>query len=188
MIWNPAKQQSRATKPFCGVHDILELSDLPRAGSPCRGRFSATKTPPKRSPRYIRRDYSAAFLPTPWPPGRDLSTPPPSIRGPEGPVPDAGTILKSLSLYPVRSGAGAVAKELIAREALERIAMQEIRAYPDCEHVTNVEIEYRLDKVLKTNWTMHVFTREGAHMARIQQAINATRHRLQHRYDLRPEA
>jgi hypothetical protein len=87
-----------------------------------------------------------------------------------------------------RLGAGAVAKELIARDALERIAMQEIRAFPDCEHVTNVEIEYRLDKVLKTNWTMHVFTREGANLARIQQAINATRHRLQHRYDLRSEA
>jgi hypothetical protein len=37
---------------------------------------------------YITRDYSAGFLLTPRPPGRDLSTPPPSIRGPEGPVDD----------------------------------------------------------------------------------------------------
>jgi hypothetical protein len=104
-------------------------------------------------------------------------------------VPDTGTNLNFFSWILLdRLGTGAVAKELIARNDLERIAMQEIRAFPDCEHVTNVEIEYRLDKVLKTNWTMHVFTREGAHLPRIQQAISATRNRLQHRYDLRPEA
>jgi hypothetical protein len=103
-------------------------------------------------------------------------------------APNTGTILTFFSLDPVSLGVVAVAKELIARHDLERIAMQEIRAFPDCEHVTDVEIEYRLDKVLKTNWTMHVFTREGAYMPRIQQAINTTRHRLQHRYDLRPEA
>lgn len=43
---------------------------------------------------------------------------------------------------------------------------REIRAFPDCEHVTNVEIEYRLDKVLETNWTMRVFTRQGGNMLR----------------------
>ena len=81
-----------------------------------------------------------------------------------------------------------MAKELIARHDLERIAMQEIRAFPGCEHVSDVEIEYRLDRVLKTNWMVHVFTREGANMERIQHAINATRHRLRHRYDLRSES
>jgi hypothetical protein len=82
----------------------------------------------------------------------------------------------------------AMAKELVARHDLERIAMQEIRAFPGCEHVTAVEIDYQLDRVLPANWTLHVFTREGGDMARIQYAINTTRKRLQHRYDLRTEA
>jgi hypothetical protein len=33
-----------------------------------------------------------------------------------------------------------------------------------------------------------VFTSEGANLARIQFAINTTRKRLRHRYDLRPES
>ena len=60
------------------------------------------------------------------------------------------------SLYYRQVGAGSVAKE----------PTREIRAFPHCEHVTNVEIEYRLDKVLETNWTMRVFTRQGGNMLR----------------------
>ena len=71
-----------------------------------------------------------------------------------------------------------MSKEQIAKQDLERIAMQEIRAFPDCEHVTEVEIEYQVDQVLKTNWTIHVFIREGGNMDRIQYAINTTRRRL----------
>jgi hypothetical protein len=84
-------------------------------------------------------------------------------------------------------GSGAVAKEFIARHDLERIALQEIRAFPGCEHVTDVEIEHQIDRALKTNWTLHVYTCEGANMERIQYAINTTRKRLRHRYDLRRE-
>jgi hypothetical protein len=80
-----------------------------------------------------------------------------------------------------------VAKELIARDDLERIALQEIRAFPRCEHVTDVEIGHQIDPVLKTNWTLHVYTCEGANMERIQYAINTTQQRLRHRYDLRRE-
>jgi hypothetical protein len=83
---------------------------------------------------------------------------------------------------------GSMSKELIARHDLERIAMQEIRALPGGEHVTDVSIEYQRDRVLRTNWTMRVITGEGANMERIQYAINATRHRLEHRYDLRSES
>jgi hypothetical protein len=79
------------------------------------------------------------------------------------------------------------AKEFIARHDLERIALQEIRAFPGCEHVTDVEIGHQIDPVLKTNWTLHVYTCEGANMERIQYAINTTRQRLRHRYDLRRE-
>jgi hypothetical protein len=82
-------------------------------------------------------------------------------------------------------GSGAVAKEFIARHDLERIVMQEIRTFPGCEYVTDVEVEYQIDRVLKTNWNMLVYTCEGANLERIQYAISVTRHRLRHRYDLR---
>jgi hypothetical protein len=81
-----------------------------------------------------------------------------------------------------------MSKEMVAKQDLERIAMQEIRSFLGCEHVTEVEIEYQVDKALKTNWTIHVFTREGGNMERIQYAINTTRKRLRQRYDLRRES
>ena len=79
----------------------------------------------------------------------------------------------------------AVTKTLIAKHELERIALQEIRAFPGCEYVTDIEIAYQVDRVLHTNWTIHVFTREGGDMMRIQYAVTTTRNRLQHRYQLR---
>jgi hypothetical protein len=85
-------------------------------------------------------------------------------------------------------GARAVTKTLVARHELERIALQEIRSFPGCEYVTDIEIAYQVDRVLRTNWTIHVFTREGGDMLRIQYAINTTRKKLRHRYDLRPES
>ena len=81
-----------------------------------------------------------------------------------------------------------MAKALITRQELALIALQEIRTFPGSEHVTTVEVEHQIDKARRTNWTLHVFTREGASMERIQFAINTTRKRLQHRYDLRSEA
>ncbi len=81
-----------------------------------------------------------------------------------------------------------MSKENIAKQDLERIAMQEIRAFPDCEHVIEVEIEYQVDKIRKTNWTIHVFIREGGNMERIQYAVNKTRRRLRNRYALRTES
>ena len=77
-------------------------------------------------------------------------------------------------------------KTLVARHDLERMALQEIRSFPGGEYVTDIEIAYQLDRALHTNWTIHVFTREGADMMRIQYAITTTRKRLRHRYDLRP--
>ncbi|SDS18434.1 hypothetical protein [Bradyrhizobium canariense] len=81
-----------------------------------------------------------------------------------------------------------MAKALVTKQELALIALQEIRRFPGSEHVTTVEVEHQIDKVLQTNWTLHVFTGEGANMARIQFAINTTRKRLRHRYDLRPES
>jgi hypothetical protein len=104
-----------------------------------------------------------------------------------GAAPDTGTICLVFRLDGDRVGNGAVAKEFIARHDLERIALQEIRAFPDCEHVTDVEIGHQMDRVLKTNWTLHVYACEGANMERIQYAINTTGQRLRRRYDLRQE-
>jgi hypothetical protein len=66
-------------------------------------------------------------------------------------------------------------KKPVARQELERMAMQEIRAYPGCDPISVVEIEYAVDEISGVNWIMHVFTREGANMERIQYAINQTR-------------
>ena len=79
-------------------------------------------------------------------------------------------------------------KTLIAKHELERITLQEIRAFPGCEYVTDIEIAYQVDRALHTNWTIHVFTREGGDMMRIQYAVTTTRNRLRQRYDLRPES
>jgi hypothetical protein len=38
-----------------------------------------------------------------------------------------------------------MSKELIVKQDLERIAVQEIRPFPGCEDVTEVEIEYQVD-------------------------------------------
>jgi hypothetical protein len=103
-------------------------------------------------------------------------------------IPDTGTFGRLVCFDSHPYGTGAMSKELIARHDLERIAMQEIRAFPGCELVSDVEIEYQLDKERNTNWTIHVFTSAGANMERIQYAISTTRKRLRHRYDLRTES
>ena len=70
-------------------------------------------------------------------------------------------------------GTRAVTKTLVARHELERIALQEIRSFPGCEYVIDIEIAYQVDRVLHTNWTIHVFTREGGDMMRVQYAGTA---------------
>jgi hypothetical protein len=81
-----------------------------------------------------------------------------------------------------------MSKEQISKHDLQRMALQDIRSYPGCEYVKDIQIEYKVDRVQKTNWIMHVFTREGANMVQVQIAINATRRRLMHRYELRTES
>jgi hypothetical protein len=86
------------------------------------------------------------------------------------------------------AGSAAMAKALVNRQELALIALQEIRSFPGAQHVTTVEVDRQVDKIARTSWTLHVFTREGGNMERIQFAISTTRKRLRHRYDLRPEA
>lgn len=81
-----------------------------------------------------------------------------------------------------------MAKALAHRQELALIALQEIRSFPGAEHVATVEVDRQVDTIAKTNWTLHVFTREGGDMERIQFAISTTRKRLRHRHDPRPDA
>jgi hypothetical protein len=85
-------------------------------------------------------------------------------------------------------GVRAVTKTLIARHELQRIALQEIRSFPGGEYVTDIEIAYQVDRVLRTNWTIHILTGEGGDMRRIQQATNSTLKKLRLRYDLLAES
>jgi hypothetical protein len=101
-------------------------------------------------------------------------------------LPDIGTFGESGS-FANGLEKPAVAKTLVSKQELALIALQEIRNFPGSEHVASVEVDHQIDNVTKTNWTLHVFTSEGANMERIQFAINTTRKRLRHRYDLRPE-
>ena len=78
-----------------------------------------------------------------------------------------------------------MAKALVTEKELALMALQEIRSFPGCERVASVDVYRQVEKVEDTNWTLHVFTHEGADMPRIQFAINSTRKRLRHRYDLK---
>ena len=80
-----------------------------------------------------------------------------------------------------------MAKALVTKQELALIALQEIRSFPGGQLVTTVEVDRQIDRVANTNWTLHVFTSEGANMAQIQFAITTTRKRLRHRYDLQAE-
>ncbi len=81
-----------------------------------------------------------------------------------------------------------MAKTLITKQELALIALQEIRNFPGSEHVASVEVDHQIDTATNMNWALHVYTTEGANLERIQFAINTTRKRLRHRYDLRPQA
>ncbi len=81
-----------------------------------------------------------------------------------------------------------MSKILVSKQDLERIALQALRSFPGGEAVTAVEVEYRIDKIIRTNWTLHVFTRDGANLERIYDAISTTRKRLRHQYDLLTES
>jgi hypothetical protein len=81
-----------------------------------------------------------------------------------------------------------VSKILVSKQDLERIALQAIRSFPGGDDVTVVEVEYGIDKVIRTNWTLHVFTRKGGNLERLQEAISTTRKRLRHQYDLQTES
>lgn len=77
-----------------------------------------------------------------------------------------------------------MAKKLIGRQDLERLALQEIRSFPGGEFVLSVEIEYRLADSSGTNWTMFTYV-DGGSSNSVERAVETTRDRLQQHYNLR---
>ncbi|QHP69553.1 hypothetical protein EI171_21035 [Bradyrhizobium sp. LCT2] len=78
-----------------------------------------------------------------------------------------------------------VAKALISKADLERIALQDIRSFPGSEHVVSVEVEYAAHQPQGINWQLCVIANDGGDLDRIQYAAKVTSDRLKRRYDLR---
>jgi hypothetical protein len=78
-----------------------------------------------------------------------------------------------------------VAKALISKADLERIALQDIRSFPGSEHVVSVEVEYEAHQPQDMNWKLCVIANDGGDLDRIQYAAKVTSDRLKRRYDLR---
>ncbi|MCP3397795.1 MULTISPECIES: hypothetical protein [unclassified Bradyrhizobium] len=78
-----------------------------------------------------------------------------------------------------------MAKALISKGDLERIALQDIRSFPGSEHVVSVEVEYEARQAQDTNWQLCVIANDGGDLDRIQYAAKVTSDRLKRRYDLR---
>lgn len=79
-----------------------------------------------------------------------------------------------------------VAKALISKADLERIALQEIRGFPGSEHVLCVEIECETGAPCDIDWRLYVVANDEGDLDRIQYAVKVATDRLKRRYDLRP--
>ena len=78
-----------------------------------------------------------------------------------------------------------MAKTLISKADLERIALQEIRGLPGSEYVRSVEVEYETSAPHGINWRLYVIANDEGDLDRIQYAAKVTTDRLKRRYDLR---
>jgi hypothetical protein len=78
-----------------------------------------------------------------------------------------------------------MARNLIGRQDLEHLALQEIRRFPGGECVLAVEIEYRMTSEGGANWIMLIYVSKDALPKRIEEALRRVHHQLQQRYNLR---
>jgi hypothetical protein len=83
-------------------------------------------------------------------------------------------------------GEAKVAKALISKADLERIALQEIRNFPGSEHVLSVEVEDETGAPRGIDWRLYVIASDEGDLDRIQYAVKVATDRLKRRYDLRP--
>ena len=81
-----------------------------------------------------------------------------------------------------------MAKALVSKADLERIALQEIRSLPGSEHVRSVEVECETGASHGINWRLYVIANDEGDLDRIQYAAKVTTDRLKRRYDLRPDS
>ncbi|WGD55534.1 hypothetical protein QA641_17585 [Bradyrhizobium sp. CB1650] len=79
-----------------------------------------------------------------------------------------------------------VARALISKADLERIALQELRSFPGSEHVLSVEIECETDAPYDIDWRLYVIANDEGDLDRIQYAVKVATDRLKRRYALRP--
>ncbi|WP_187437154.1 hypothetical protein [Bradyrhizobium rifense] len=78
-----------------------------------------------------------------------------------------------------------MAKALISKANLERIALQDIRSFPGSEHVVSVEVEYEAHEPQGMDWKLCVIANDRGDLDRIQYAAKVTSDPLKRRYDLR---
>lgn len=71
----------------------------------------------------------------------------------------------------------------IAKEDLERVALQQIRSMPGGEFVRSVEVEYIAEG--QGGWALHTIVTEGGNLDLIQEAARTVRRRLMNSYVLR---
>ncbi|WP_234685312.1 hypothetical protein [Bradyrhizobium monzae] len=83
-------------------------------------------------------------------------------------------------------GEAKVAKALISKADLERIALQEIRNFPGSEHVLSVEVEGETGAPRGIDWRLYVMASDEGDLDRIQYAVKVATDRLKRRYDLQP--
>lgn len=77
-----------------------------------------------------------------------------------------------------------MAKARIAKDALEQIALNEIRAHRGCEAVFAVEIEYVADLKVGTNWHIVSIGSEAGSLEHASRAVEFAHKKLRQRYSL----
>ncbi|KGT73878.1 hypothetical protein MA20_41945 [Bradyrhizobium japonicum] len=80
-----------------------------------------------------------------------------------------------------------MAKALISKADLKRIALQEIRAFPGSDHVISVEVECETGPPSGIDWRLYVIASDEGDLDHIQYAVKIASDRLKRQYDLRPD-
>ena len=80
-----------------------------------------------------------------------------------------------------------MARILLGRRELERLALQQIRSFPGGEFVVAVEVEGQQADEAGANWSLCTYVKQGCNSLEvIERATSRTRQMLQNQYNLRP--
>ena len=81
-----------------------------------------------------------------------------------------------------------MARILVDRKSLERIALQQMRSLPGGEFVIAVEVETLTADEMGANWGLCTYVNQGCNnLEVVQRATSRTRQTLQNQYNLVPE-